>query len=422
MKRDELVGRLRQPYTNTRGFGVAKVDKADFENVWFVVPPPPPRRLSERLDLRLLRDANLALQGRTRMTSASELERTAAYLLMSREAVSSSRMEGTWSTIDEVLSPAATDAGRTASISVRGYAHALLHAFQALEKDGLAALTPGLLCALHERFMQKDPHFRGVAGRLRAPGLPGEVVQIGSFGRKEDSIYNPAPPAHVKRCLDDVLDWLRDEAFAELGDAGMGFSLPIRMAIGHAHFEAVHPFSDGNGRVGRMLWAIQLAAAGILPLYLSAYVEVNKDEYGAALSEAQKQLSYRRIIEFVCRAIVVSSDEESETQRVLEALPATWQARGAFRRNSTAYRSLNLLVHTPIVTVKVLAAELDVSTQAANEAVRRLEEASVLRESSGRGRRRQFAAEEVISVLGRSFGSDPEIALEGARRILGADT
>ncbi|MGB5344630.1 MAG: Fic family protein [Woeseia sp.] len=420
MKREELVSSLRQPYATARGFGVEKVDKAGFENVWFVVPPPPPRRLSEQPDLKLLRDANLALQGRARMTSASELERTAAYLLMSREAVSSSRMEGTWSTVDEVLSPAGTHTGRVASISVRGYAHALLHAFHALENDGLAALTPELLCALHERFMQKDPHFRGVAGRLRASGLPGDVVQIGSFGGREDAIYNPAPPAHIKRCLDDVLDWMRDESFADLGDAGMGLSLPIRMAVGHAHFEAVHPFSDGNGRIGRMLWAIQLAAARILPLYLSAYVEANKDEYGAALAEAQKQLSYRRIIEFVCRAIVVSNEEESDTQRVLQALPAIWQARGAFRRNSTAYRSLELLVRMPIMTVKLLAAELNVSSQAANEAMRRLEQAAVVKERSGRGRGRQFAAEEVINVLGRSFRSDPEIALEGARRILGA--
>ena len=359
MKRQELTGRLRQPYTSTRGFGIERVDKAGFENIWFVVPPPPPRRLSEQPDLKLLRDANLTLQGRPRMTSASELERTTAYLLIRREAVSSSRMEGTWSTIDEVLSPAETESGRAASTSVRGYAYALLHAFHTVEEDGLAALTPELLCTLHERFMQKDPHFHGVAGRLRAPGLPGDVVQIGSFGRKEDSIYNPAPPAHVKRCLDDVLDWMRDESFADLGDAGMGLSLPLRMAIGHAHFEAVHPFSDGNGRLGRMLWAVQMAAADVLPLYLSGYVESNKDEYGNALAEAQKQLSYRRIIEFVCRAIVVSNEEESETRRVLQSLPAIWQERGAFRRNSTAHRSLDLFVQMPIMTVKVLAAKIN---------------------------------------------------------------
>jgi Fic family protein len=419
MKRQELAGSLQQPYTTARGFGVEKVDKVGFENIWFVVPPPPPRRLADTPDLKLLRDANMTLQARPRMKSASELERTTAYLLIRREAVSSSRMEGTWSTVDEVLSPAAADADRAASVSVRGYANALLHAFQAVEKAGLAALSPELLCVLHERFMQKDPHFRGVAGRLRAPGLPGDVVQIGSFGRKEDAIYNPVPPAQVRRCLDEVLDWMRDETLIELGDAGMGLSLPIRMAIGHAHFEAVHPFSDGNGRLGRMLWAIQMAAADIVPLYLSGYVEVNKDEYGAALAEAQKQLSYRRISEFVCRAIVTCNAEESETQRVLQTLPTVWQERGSFRRKSAAERALDLLVKMPIITVKALAAEMAVSGQAANEAVRRLQESAVVSERSGRGRGRLFAAEEVISVLARPFGSDPDIALEGARRTLG---
>ena len=419
MKRQELAGRLQQSYTAARGFGVEKVEKAGYENIWFVVPPPPPRRLADNPDLKLLRDANLALQARPRMTSASELERTAAYLLLRREAVSSSRMEGTWSTVDEVLSPAAAESGRDASLSVRGYAGALQHALQVVEQDGLAALSPEFLCSLHERFMQKDPHFRGVAGRLRAPGLPGDVVQVGSFGRKEAAIYNPAPPAHVSRCLDEVLDWMRDETLADLGDAGMGLSLPIRMAIGHAHFEAVHPFTDGNGRLGRMLWAIQMAAAEIVPLYLSGYVEANKDEYGAALGDAQKQLSYRRIIDFVCRAIVTCDAEEAETRRVLQALPAVWQERGSLRRDSTAQRALALLARMPIMTVKQLAAELDVSGQAANEAMRRLQEAGVVNERSGRGRGRLFAAEEVISVLARSFGSDPDVALEGAKRTLG---
>lgn len=419
MKRDELAGPLRRRYSTERGFGVEKVDKPGYENLWFVVPPAPPERIPDNPDIRLLRDANHALQARPRVDSASALEGTSGYLLVRREAVSSSRMEGTWSTIDEALSPAESDSGRSASISVRGYANALIDAFQAVNEHGLEALTPALLCSLHERVMQKDPHFRGVAGRLRAPGLPGDVVQIGSAGRKEDAFFNPAPPAHVARCLDDMLEYMRDRTLAARGDAGMGPSLPVRLAIGHAHFEAVHPFSDGNGRVGRMLWALQMVASGIMPLYLSGYVEVNKDEYGAALAEAQKELSYRRIIEFVCRAIVASNDEESETRRVLQSLPAVWRERGAFRRDSAAWRAATLLVRMPVVTAKLLAAELGVSAQAANEAVRRLEAAGVVRERTGRGRDRVFAAEEVISLLARSFGSDPEIALEGARRALG---
>jgi hypothetical protein len=133
----------------------------------------------------------------------------------------------------------------------------------------------------------------------------------------------------------------------------------------------------------------------------------------------RKQLSYRRICEFVCRAVVSCQEEEAETQRVLQALPTVWQERGGFRRDSAAQRALDVLVRMPIMSVKSLAAELDVSGQAANEAMRRLQASAVVHERSGRGRGRLFAAEEVINVLARPFGSDPSTALEGARRTLG---
>jgi Fic family protein len=418
MKRSELVDPLRQPYSKQRGCGVEKVDKPGFANVWFVVPPKPPVAITEKLLLPLVRDANLALQERPSFANASELQQTMAYLLVRREAVSSSRMEGTWSTVDEILSPADPDVGRSATASVRGYANALMQGVQAVMSDGLMALTPALLCDLHRRVTQKDPGFAGVAGRRRTPGQPGDVVQIGSIGRKEDSIYNPASPKHVKRCLDDLLAWMSDESILQPGDAGMGMVLPIRMAVGHAHFEAVHPFSDGNGRIGRMLWALQMVAAGRLPLYLSSYVEAERTEYGEALQEAQKQLKYRRIIEFVCRAIIASSEEEADTHRALQDLPAEWHRRGRFRRGSSAARSLDILLRMPLLTIKLLAAELDVSLQAASDGMSRLENAGVVRDRSGHGRGRIYAAEEVISVLARPFGADIDVMLEGARNVL----
>ena len=418
MNRQELVGALRQPYSDERGFGTEKVDKAGFENIWFVVPPKPPHDISETLSLALVRDANLALQARPSLQSASPIQQTMASLLVKREAVSSSRMEGTWSTVDEVLSPAIGDAGRSATASVRGYASALVHGIQVVQNEGLAVLTPNLLCTLHEKVMQKDPGFQGIPGRLRKPALPGDVVQIGSFGRKEDSLYNPAPPAHVERCLNDVLDWMSDESILQLGDAGMGMVLPIRMAVGHSHFEAVHPFSDGNGRVGRMLWALQMVAAGRLPLYLSSYVEAERTEYGEALQEAQKRLSYRRIIDLICRAIIASTEQETVTLQTLQSLPELWQERGRFRRESAAARALELLLRMPVLTVRLLADELGISLPAATAGIKRLEESGVVRDRSGRGRRRIYAAEEVINLLSRPFGAEIDVALEGARSLL----
>ena len=177
MKREDLVGSLCQPYSKERGFGTEKVDKAGFENIWFIVPPKPPHGISETLSLSLVRDANLALQGRPSLQSASEIQQTMAYLLVRREAVSSSRMEGTWSTVDEVLSPAIGDSRHSATSSVRGYASALMHGIQDVQIEGMESLMPELVYTLHEKVMQKDPGFHGVAGRIRTPGLPGDVVQ-----------------------------------------------------------------------------------------------------------------------------------------------------------------------------------------------------------------------------------------------------
>jgi len=166
------------------------------------------------------------------------------------------------------------------------------------------------------------------------------------------------------------------------------------------------------------LWALQMVAAGTLPLYLSSYVETERAEYGEALQEAQKKLTYRRIVEFVCRAIVASSAEEAETQRTLHSLPAVWRRRGKFRRGSSAERALTLLLKMPLLTIKAMAAELDVSVQAASDGINRLEKAGVVRDRSGRGRGRLYAAEEVISVLARPFGADIEVVLESARSAL----
>ena len=103
-------------------FEVKKVDKPGFANVWFVVPPNPPDAVMEKVDLQLVRNAILAINERPSLATTTEIQQTMTYLLIRREAVSSSRMEGTWSTVDEVLSPAITDVSRSATASVRGYA------------------------------------------------------------------------------------------------------------------------------------------------------------------------------------------------------------------------------------------------------------------------------------------------------------
>ncbi len=186
---------------------------------------------------------------------------------------------GTWSTIDHVLTPgerSEAGEGKNEHIAVRSYAKMMesIDAEAIIKKEEIYSIK--LISKIQKVIVESDPNSPGVPGKLRTPESPGSIVTIGGMNRKENSTYNPAPPGEVKRCLSEVVEWLKDEDLALQGDAGSGLSLPVRLAVGHAHFGAVHPFTDGNGRAGHALWAVQMICAGSMPLYLSGYVEARK--------------------------------------------------------------------------------------------------------------------------------------------------
>lgn len=424
MKREELTERLRAPYDEKRGCGLAKTSEKGYENIWFVVPPPPPRKPPTGLPLRALAKASEALARRPDFGALSAVDRLIAYYFVRREAVESSRLEGTWSTIDHVLTPGephGAPSGADGRQSVRGYAHAVEKYLARAAALKERVFTLDTVRDIHREIVARDPRFRGEPGVLRARGRPGSVVQIGGSFRKEDSVYNPAPPAFVASSLKQVLDWLGDEELAQRGDAGVGgFTLPVRLALAHAHFEAVHPFSDGNGRVGRALWPLQMATADRMPLYLSGFVEAYRDDYGRALQAAQKRLCYGEIVEFVCEAVIRGDAEAAATRAAIEGLPALWRARARFREGSASLRALTLLQRLPIVTIALVQEELRVTKEAARLALGQLEERGIARNRGRAGRAQVFAAEELIALLARPFGSAIEPALAEGRRAIAA--
>lgn len=243
-------------------------------------------------------------------------------------------------------------------------------------------------------------------------------MTIGGGLRKENSIYNPAPASEVERCLKEVMEWLSDSELAQLGDVGGGLSLPVRIAIAHSHFEAVHPFTDGNGRAGRTLWPLQMVCAGNMPLYLSGYVEEYKEDYINSLQEAQKRLNYIPLIEFICNAIIESSIEAKKTKKVIIKLEDIWQERGRFRAKSAPRRALKLLLTNPIVSSSFLEKELGVKSSAANDAIKALVNKKIIRYRRTESRHKIYAAEELIQILSRPFGSEIELAIEKAELLL----
>lgn len=420
----ELEGRLAQPFTPGKECGVAKVDDPDWQNISFVVPPPPPKKLQQKnLPYELMGEALKVLCSLPQAKQMNELDKLVNYLFVRREVVQSSRLEGTWSTIDHALTPgeiADEKDGRNEHQAVRSYANLLEEAVQKTIKKKESVFTVDFVREIQKRIVENDPKSKGIAGKLRTPGQPGSIVVIGGSFRKEDSTYNPAPPTQVKRCLEATLGWFRDTELAQLGDAGSGLTLPMRLAIGHAHFEAVHPFTDGNGRTGRALWPLQIVCSGFMPLYLSGYVEEHKDDYGNALQTAQKKLDYSKIIEFVCNAIIESDHEAKKSKAAIAELENIWQERGKFRAKSAAQRTLKILLTKPIISAETIAKELNVSAPASANAIKTLVEQKIIRFRKHEKRRKIYAAEELVYILARPFGSDIDLALEKAQLVLEA--
>lgn len=326
-------------------------------------------------------------------------------VLTRREAVSSSGIEGTHATLDELLVVEETGDGEAtaAAAQVRDYARALDSFLPSAQAEGTAIFTVDLVRSLHRAVMKGDALYKDVPGDLRQV-----VAWIGGGGDIAYSTFNPPPPDEVLACLEQTVDYLRCQGMQQLTQG-----LLTRMAIGHAHFEAVHPFRDGNGRVGRLLLPLMMAAEGHVPLYLSPYIEAHKLAYYEALKAAQQRLEWHALVGYLADAVVGTVDELMVTRAALGVLREMWLQRRPFRAGSAPLRALDVLPHYPVITVNRLAKILDVSFRAAATAVDTLQQAGILTERTGYRRNRHFAATEVLTIINRPFGAEPVLLKRG---------
>lgn len=382
--RERLV-RLPVPYANHYG----------------VVPLPPPEDAVTIREGRISHEHALMMLGRIQAITRDMLDPyVVSRTLSRREAVSSSSIEGTNSTLDELLTiEEDDDHARDAAHQVRDYVLTLDRFLPQASAGGTDIFTTELMKQLHREAMRHDPDYADPPGELRET-----VVWIGGTGNIAYSTYTPPPPDRVAISLEDTATYMRGT-----GMQVMTQSLVTRMAIAHAHFEAVHPFRDGNGRVGRLLLPMMMAAEGHVPLYLSPYIEANKQAYYDGLKAAQQRLDWDPLIGFLSDAIIGTVEELLATRASLQALRDFWLGRRRFRAGSTALRALDLLVDYPVITANRLAARLNVSLPSALAAIDQLVEIGVMTEKTGYQRNRIFVAAEVLAIVNRPFGLDPII-------------
>ncbi len=322
-------------------------------------------------------------------------------ILVRQEAINSSSIEGTHSTLDAVLE--AEEAGEEGNADagtglVRDYAVALEHTLALIERDRRQGFTLELIQDLHRNLMTGDPDYKDTPGELRT-----RVVWIGGKGI-EHSAFNPPSPVRMRKCLEEHIAYLRTDGLQQVQQ-----SIIVRLAIAHAHFEAVHPFRDGNGRLGRLLIPLMMAADEHAPLYLSPYINANKPRYADGLKAAQQRLDYAPLVNLLSDAIIASVREAEQSVEALRQLKTVWLKRRKFRKKSAAERAVDLLTGFPVVTARRLSRELNITYAAANTGISQLAGAGILKEHTGHRRNRLFVARDVLRIFNRPFGDEPEI-------------
>ena len=350
-------------------------------------PLPPPLEWSETLTVALSSAdraiGRLAGEGR-RLRNPHLLIRP----FVRKEAVLSSRIEGTQATLGELLAVEAGAAVERSPADLREVGNYVAALEYGVEHLGTLPLSLRLVREMHERLM------RGVRGDSAAPGeIRRSQNWIGPPGATlADATYVPPPPSELMGCLDPWERFLHDHTLPPL----------VHAALAHSQFEAIHPFLDGNGRVGRLLITLLLVERGVIPsplLYLSAYFEATREEYYARLLGVTERDEWEEWLAYFLRGVTLQSEDAVDRSRRVDGLLEDWRRELSADRSRHPERALELFAENPFQTVRRVADRLGVAFTTAQRAVDRLAGVgAVLRVGSER-RNRLFCAQAILDVL-----------------------
>lgn len=369
-----------------------------YPHVKALVPPPAPREIDAREVLGPLLAAEKALAATAAVAGRLPHPDLITRSLERREAVLSSQIEGTRTDLTQLLEYEATgsDADLPGDAAVTfGYVRALAHGLRAVRtRGGPRHLMLALIRDLHRVLLTGTsyPHPEG----------PGEWRrgQVWIGGRRiEDATLVPPPASHIEGCLLNLERFLLADP-----ESPAQMALPLRMAVAHAQFEAIHPFGDGNGRVGRLLPPLMLAAEGLPPLYLAGYLKSRQRLYYDRLADVQLRGEWAPWLQFFLTGVAEAARTEQATAKALLGVRDDWQERTAhLRADAAARRLLDVFLGAPVQTVASARQALGVSAQAANGGIAALLRLGILREMTGRRWGRSCQAHEIIAVLERDL-------------------
>jgi Fic family protein len=364
---------------------------------WAFVPAPLPPKIDMAALAEPLAEAAEALG---ELNGVSQ-QLPNPYLLISplqrREAVSSSNIEGTYSSISDVLmleAGAPASAASTDAKEVSNYRNALVSAFRDLEQ---LPLCLRVIRNVHAILLD------GVSQARGANIVPGEFKRdqnwIGGSNRDiARARFVPPPPKETLECLDAL------EKYVQRDERGKPHGL-IEAALIHYQFETIHPFPDGNGRVGRILISLFLHERGMQRpplLYMSEFFEEHKDEYIDKMFAVSRAGEWTPWIAFFLSGVCHCSKRTIAIIKDLMALKAKYESQfKVTRRSALLLKAIDMAFEFPIFSIPEVARRLETTYRGAKQNVDKLVEAKIVKELEVRRQPKLYAATEVLDVLNR---------------------
>jgi len=306
-----------------------------------------------------------------------------------REAVLSSRIEGTHADVEQLALFEAEPSDSAAAPDVQevsNYLRAMQHGLFRLTQTRISLQ---LIREMHE---------------ILLAGVRGEEKQVGQFRTRQNWIGSGGRgiegARYVPPATQPMMDTLNElEHFIRTTDDSLFL---IKLAFIHYQFEAIHPFLDGNGRIGRLLITLLLCERGYLPsplLYLSAYFERYRDEYLEHLWFVSQKGDWKAWVDFFLRGIAEQSRDGINRAQQIQSLWQRYRHLAQARRSTNLIQLVDQLFVSPAITATQAAKLLNVTPRAAQQNIEKLVEIGVLREVTGRQWRRIYLASELVNSI-----------------------
>jgi Fic family protein len=330
------------------------------------------------------------------------------YTFVRKEAVLSSQIEGTQSSLSDLLlfeHGAVPGAMRTDTQETANYIAALNHGLDQITRPGAPPLSARLLREVHRLLLQTGRGAHKTPGEFRR-----EQNWLGG-ARPSDARFVSPPWTEVASAVGDLERFIHDQP--------QPTPILIKAALAHAQFETIHPFLDGNGRVGRLLITLLLCSENVLRrplLYLSLYFKRHRDAYYEHLQRVRTDGDWEGWLRFFLDGVIdVANSTAGTTQRLVALIEADRRHIHTLGRGAaTALRVHELAARYVVIDASSTAKRLELTDPPIYAAIRRLEAAGILREATGRRRGKLYVYDRYLSILDE--GTEALQSGEGAHR------